>query len=296
MGVTSARSGRASIHGWLLVTPALFLLATFTYWPILGSIVHSLYETPRKRQIAKFVGLANYDRLLADPVFIKVLVNNLIFAAGTIVPSIVIAIIMALWVDSQIRWRGLLRLAYFLPTMLPMIAAANIWLFFYTPNYGLLDQILAPFGLGENNWLGNSNTVLACIMVMTVWKEAGFFMIFYLAALQQIQPELHEAASIDGASRFYFFRRVTFPVLMPTTLFVLINATINSFKLVDHIIVMTKGGPDNASSLLLYYLYETAFSFWDTSYASVLTVVLLVILSIVAIGQFVVLDSRTHYR
>ena len=138
--------------------------------------------------------------------------------------------------------------------------------------------------------------MLPAIIVMTVWKEAGFFMIFYLAALQNIPPELNEAARLEGASRWYFFRRVLFPLLMPTTLFVLINAVLNSFKLVDHLFVLTKGGPDNASNLLLYYIFESAFSFFDTPYAATLTVVLLGLLAAMAFFQFVVLDRRIHYR
>jgi sn-glycerol 3-phosphate transport system permease protein len=121
-------------------------------------------------------------------------------------------------------------------------------------------------------------------------------MIFYLAALQSLPPELEEAAKMEGASRWYFFRRVTFPLLMPTTLFVLVNATINSFKLVDHLFILTKGGPDNASSLLLYYIYQVAFSFFDTTYASTLTVVLLALLAGLALVQFQLIEKRVHYR
>lgn len=129
-----------------------------------------------------------------------------------------------------------------------------------------------------------------------MWKDAGFFMIFYLAALQQISPNLSEAAALEGASRWYFFRRVTFPLLMPTTLFVLINAIINSFRLIDHIVVMTRGGPNNTTALLLYYIYEVGFKFWDTAFAATLTVVLLVLLAAMALGQFIFLDRRIHYQ
>jgi sn-glycerol 3-phosphate transport system permease protein len=121
-------------------------------------------------------------------------------------------------------------------------------------------------------------------------------MIFYLAALQTLPPELEEAAHLEGASRWYYFRRVMFPLLMPTTLFVLINAIINSFKLVDQLFILTKGGPDNASSLLLYYIYEVAFSFLDQAYASTLTVVLLIALAFIAVVQFFLLDKKVHYR
>jgi len=138
--------------------------------------------------------------------------------------------------------------------------------------------------------------VLGATMVMVVWKEAGFFMIFYLAALQSLPPELEEAGRIEGASRWYFFWRVTFPLLMPTTLFVLVNATINSFKLVDHLFILTKGGPDNASSLLLYYVYQVAFSFFETNYAATLTVMLLAMLAVLALLQFLLIEKRVHYR
>jgi len=134
------------------------------------------------------------------------------------------------------------------------------------------------------------------LMVVTIWKEAGFFMIFYLAALQSMSPHLAEAASIEGASRWYFFRRVTLPLLMPTTLFVLVNAVINAFRLVDHIVVMTRGGPDSATTLLLYYVYEIGFRFWDSAYAAALTMVLLVILALVALVQFFFLDRKVHYQ
>jgi sn-glycerol 3-phosphate transport system permease protein len=121
-------------------------------------------------------------------------------------------------------------------------------------------------------------------------------MIFYLAALQNIPPELAEAARLEGTSRWTYFRRVLFPLLMPTTLFVLINAVLNSFKLVDHLFVLTKGGPDNASNLLLYYIFESAFSYFDTHFAAALPVVLLLLLALLALLQFFLLDKRVHYR
>jgi sn-glycerol 3-phosphate transport system permease protein len=177
-----------------------------------------------------------------------------------------------------------------------MIAVANIWIFFYTPGYGLINQVLHVFGFASQNWLGDPNLVLGSVIVVAIWKEAGFFMIFYLAALQTLSPSYQEAAQIEGASRWYFFRRIQWPLLMPTTIFVLVNALINAFRMVDHIIVMTKGGPDNASSLLLFYLYEVGFKFWDQGYASALTAVLLALLAIVGLVQFFVLDRRAHYR
>ncbi|MFW5800667.1 MAG: carbohydrate ABC transporter permease, partial [Spirochaeta sp.] len=217
-------------------------------------------------------------------------------AFATVLPSIAIAILMAVWVNGHIPARSFLRLSFFSPTILPMIAAANIWLFFYTPDIGLFDQVFSLFGLKGPNWLGSPDMALPSIIIMTIWKESGFFMIFYLAGLQSIPASLHEAAVMEGAGRFRIFRSITFPLLMSTTLFVLINALLNAFKRVDHLFILTKGGPNNASNLLLYYIYETAFSFFDTPYAATITVVLLCILIAAAFAKLSLLDKRIHYR
>ncbi|GGE87384.1 sugar ABC transporter permease [Stappia taiwanensis] len=293
----SVRFRRDWIHGWLLLLPAMVFLFAFTHIPAITTIINSFYSTPRGRREAKFLGLTNYERLLDDAVFWKVLGNNLWFALGTIPVSVALAIVMALWVNDKMAGRGFLRMAFFTPTVLPLIAVANIWLFFYTPGFGLIDQLTsALFGWSSVNWLGDPATALNAVIVVTVWKEAGFFMIFYLAALQAIPVTLTEAARIEGASRWTIFWRITFPLMMPTTLFVSINAVINSFRLVDHIFILTDGGPDNASSLLLFYIYETAFRFWETGYGATLTVVLLLLLSLMAIGQFFLFDRRVHYK
>ena len=287
---------REWLYAWLLLLPAATLLALFTHYPAIANLWHSFHSTPKGARPVKFIGLDNYRALADDPIFWQALANNLWYALGTIPLSIGIALGMALWVNERIAGRAFLRMAYFTPTVLPMIAVANIWLFFYTPGYGLLEQLTGLIGLPSHNWLGSRQTALGCLVVVTVWKEAGFFMIFYLAALQSLSPQLAEAAALMGAGRWYFFRRVTFPLLMPTTLFVLVNAVINSFRLVDHIVVMTKGGPDNTTALLLYYIYDVGFKFWDQAYAAALTLVLLVILAAVALGQFLLLDRRVHYQ
>ncbi len=286
-----------AVYGWLLALPACLLLAAFTHWPAVASLIDSFWSTPKGRRPARFVGLEHYRRMLTDdPIFIQVVWNNFLYALATVPASIGLALLMALLVNERIRARGLVRLAYFTPTVLPMVAAANIWLFFYTPGYGLLNQILTAFGLPDTNFLGSRDTVLWSVMVVTIWKEAGFFMIFYLAALQAIPPVLEEAARLEGASHLVYLRRVALPLLMPTTLFVLVNALIGAFRVVDHVVAMTQGGPDNASALLLFYIYETAFRFWDTGYAAALTVVLLLVLGGISIAQVRLLDRRIHYR
>ncbi|BCQ42578.1 ABC transporter permease [Erwinia rhapontici] len=256
----------------------------------------SLFSAARNGHPARFVGLDNYAALLDDDIFMLSLRNNLLYAAVTIPLAVGLALLMALAVNRRLRGSALTRAAFFIPSLLPMIAIANLWLFFYTPQLGLLNQLLALFSLPPVNWLGDPDSALWSLMAVSVWREAGFFMIFYLAALQQIDPRLSEAADIEGASRRYFFRRVQWPLLMPTTLFILINASMNAFRIVDQVIAMTNGGPNNSSSLLLYYIYRTAFSFWDLPAASAMTVVLLVILGAIALIKFHLLDKRAHYQ
>ena len=292
----NARPDPRAVQAWLLLLPALVLLVAFTHYPALATLWDSFHATPKGGRPPAWVGLENYQVLLDDPVFWKAARNNLLFALTSVPLSVALALAMALWVSQRITGRGWLRMAYFTPTVLPMIAVANIWLFFYTPSYGLLEQIAATLGLPPHNWLGDQATALGAVTAVAIWKEAGFFMIFYLAALQGINPSLREAALLEGASRWYYFRRVQWPLLMPTTLFVLINACINAVRMVDHIVVLTRGGPDNASTLLLFHLYEVGFKFWDGGYAAAITVVLLGVLALVAWLQFFVLDKRVHYQ
>ncbi len=287
---------RQAIYGWILLSPAAILLTTFAFYPSLATLWSSLFSRETRRRPSEFVGGENYADLFADPTFWKVVVNNLIYAGATIPISIAIALSMALWANSKIPARGFVRTAYFTPTVLPMIAAANLWLFFYTPGLGVLDQIGGLFGLPSINWLGQPETALWAVIIVTIWKEAGFFMIFYLAALQTIPEDLKEAADIEGASRWTYTRRIVLPLLMPTTLFIMVNALINSVKLIDHLFILTKGGPNDASKLILYYIWEMAFAFFDAPHAAAMTILVLVVLGVVAGIKFTILDKRTHYQ
>lgn len=287
---------RQAIYGWLLLSPAAVMLSIFAFYPSAATFWSSLFSRGTRRRPSEFIALENYADLFADPTFWVVVKNNLLYAAVTIPVSIVIALAMALWANSKIPARGFVRTAYFTPTVLPMIAAANLWLFFYTPGLGVLDQIGGLFGLPSINWLGQPQTALWAVIIVTIWKEAGFFMIFYLAALQTIPEDLKEASDIEGASRWTYTRRIVLPLLMPTTLFIMVNATINSVKLIDHLFILTKGGPSDASKLILYYIWEMAFAFFDAPHAAAMTILVLGVLCIVAAVQLFFIDRRTHYQ
>ena len=279
-----------------MLSPAALLLTTFAFYPSIATLWASVFSRGTRRKPSKFIGGENYADLFSDPTFLLVVKNNLIYAVATIPVSIIIALSMALWANSKLPARGFIRTAYFTPTVLPMIAAANLWLFFYTPGFGVLDQIGSLFGFQSVNWLGQPETALWAVIIVTIWKEAGFFMIFYLAALQTIPPELKEASDIEGAGRWTYTRRIVLPLLMPTTLFIMVNAMINSVKLIDHLFILTKGGPSDASKLILYYIWEMAFAFFDAPHAAALTILVLAVLATVASIQFLFIDRRTHYQ
>lgn len=284
---------RENSIAFALLLPSLVFLALFTFYPTIKSIFWSFQSSDFIDK--QFIGFDQYVQVLQDDIFRKVIGNNLLLAVVTVPISIFLAMYMATWVNNKLRGTSIVRAAFFYPTIIPMIAIANIWLFIYTSDYGLLDKFLGLFGISSHNWLGDPSLVMFSMMMMVIWKEAGFFMIFYLAGLQNLPKEAYEAAEMEGARPFQTFRKITFPLLMPTTMFVMVIATTNSFKLVDHLYIMTKGGPDNSSNLLLYHIYETAFSFWDMGKASVMTVVLLAILLTISIFNYAFLDKRIHY-
>lgn len=279
----------------MLVIPCAILVA-FTHYPAIMALINSFWNNASSRRPSRFVGAENYQAMLADDRLAQVLVNSTIYALGTVPLAIGLAIGMALLVNSRLPGTAFMRLSFFLPTMLPMIAVANIWLFFYAPGIGLASQILGIFGLPSINFLGQTETALGSMMFVAIWKEAGLFMIFYLAALQSVPTNLKDAAKLEGAGRIRVFIDVVLPLLRPTTIFVAVNALINAFRVVDHVVVMTEGGPNNSSALLLYYIYEVTFRQRDFAYGATLTVLMVVLLGTLAVIQFWVLNRKAHYQ
>lgn len=279
------------VFAWLVLLPAMLGLAAFSIIPMASGLWRSLHEPGLGG-----IGLAQYEQMINDPVFRLAFRNNFIFSAITVPVSLALGILMAVLVNRNFRGRGLVRLAFFTPAMLPVVGAAAIWLFMYQPDFGVINAVLASLGFQRLNLLGQPSTVLPALMVVMVWKEAGFFMLLYLAALQSIPEELNEAAMLEGAGEVYRFRRITFPLLMPMSLFASIVAMANSFKHVDFLFIMTDGGPNNASSLLLYHIWEAGFVYHRPEYAAAVTVVLVSTLLVLAVVQIRALDRRIHYR
>ena len=291
-----ARRLKADLRAWLFLAPALVFILTFTVYPIIRSMWLSLNQLEMGMDKPFFVGLDNYINLAHEPLFWKVMRNSLFFSLLTVLPSMAIGIGLAMLVNRKMKGVSFLRTAYFYPAVMPMLAIASTWMFIYMAQYGLFDQVLAGLGLKQMNVLSSKKTVLPALSVMYVWKEAGYLMIFFLSGLQNISGEIYEAATLDGAKPWTTFRKITLPLLMPTILFVSTIALTNSLKLVDHIVIMTEGAPNNASSLLLYYIYQQGFIYFDQGKASTLTVIMLVMMLSVSMFQFVSTDRKIHYN
>lgn len=282
---------KRSLTAWLLLLPSLLFLAVFTLYPIAQSVYSSLFMDNLSTVRPIFVGLQNYITVFKDRVFWECFWNNLLVAVVTIPVSLGLAIAMALFSNKIRHFKWLTRLGYVYPTFIPLVAAANIWMFIYTPIYGLLGYLNKDWRL-----LADSKTAIWAVMAMLVWKQAGYIMLFYAAGLNGISRELYEAAQIDGASGWQIFRRVTWPMLRPTTMYVFVIVLTNAYKMVDHLYIMTKGGPGNATNVLLFYIYQTGFDYWDTGKASAMTVILVGILLVISCVKFFREDRKAYYN
>ena len=290
------RALRNNLTAWILVAPSLIFMLVFTVYPVFRSIYLSLTRYRLGMQAPEFVGLENYINLFGSSLFWKVMGNTLFFALITIIPSMAAGLFLATLMNRKSRSIGFVRTAFFYPVVMPMIAIASIWMFIYMAKNGLFDQMLVSLGLEPMNVLSNKSTVLPAMAVMYVWKEAGYLMVFFLSGIQSISDEVNEAARIDGADSWTIFRKITLPLLAPTFLFVSTIALTNSFKLVDHVVIMTEGAPNNASTLLLYYIYQQGFTNFNYGVSSALTTVMLVLLMIVALPRFLSQDKKIHYN
>jgi sn-glycerol 3-phosphate transport system permease protein len=289
--------GRRARTKWLgpaaLLAPSLVFLITFTYWPVLQVLADSFV-------VGRFAdhqpGLGNYQRLFADPHFARAAWNNIAYAAGTILPSLCLALLFALALRETTRLTAILRTFVVMPLLIPLVAAAALFSFILLPGDGLLDFYLARLGLGMVNWLGDPDLALGSMIAITVWKNTGYFMLFFLAGLAAVPQELLDAATIDGAGAIRRFRAVTLPLLGPTFGFVVPIALLNALTQIDHVVTVTQGGPSDATNLLLYYIYQQAAQNYDVGLASAATVISVAALLALSFISFRTLERGIHYE
>lgn len=284
------------IRPYLYILPTFLFLGLFTHYPIVRTFYLSLFRWNLATPQQLFVGGANYQQVWTTPLFWQVLKNNLLYAVGTIPLSMAIALVLALLINQQLKFLSFYRMALFYPTVIPMAAASMIWLWIFTPSYGLLNYYLGKLGVPDIHWLGTSSTALWALVVVGIWKRLGYYMVIFLAGLQTIPDHLYEAAILEGAGPWQRFSRITFPLLSPTTFFILLIALIDSFQAIDQVYLMTQGGPGNHTNLFVFYIYQNAFRFWDMGYASTVSSILFLILLSLTLLVFWTLHKRVHYE
>ncbi|MCL4560924.1 MAG: sugar ABC transporter permease [Chloroflexi bacterium] len=262
----------------LFLAPSLIVFGVFVYYALGFNLYLSFTSWNFLSSTKTFIGLENYQRMIADPRFWKVIVNTFYFSIATVAFSLLFGLVLALILNQKMSGRGLLRVIFFSPYITTTSALALLWIWIFDPNYGLMNYALQLVGIGGPRWLTSTTWAMPALIIMTVWKTSGYAMVIFLAGLTNIPHELREAAQIDGAGPWATLWKITLPLLSPTTFFILFTLLISAFQTFDQVAVMTAGGPINATNVLNYYIYEQAFINYKAGYAASLAVVFFLIL------------------
>jgi multiple sugar transport system permease protein len=273
-----------SLIPYLYLSPVLIGLAVFTIGPILASFFLSFtdYELGLS---ATFVGAENYEQLAASDTFIQSLKNTLLYVAMYVPLAVVFSFILALLVNGKLRARSFFRTVFFLPVVTSMVAAALIWGWLYHPDIGLLNYVLSLVGFDGARWLEDPATALIALVVVGVWKNAGYNMLIFLAGLSGVSNEVIEAAKLEGANAWHRVRHILIPMLTPIIFFVTVITTISAFQIFEQTYILTKGGPSNSTLTLSYYIWQMAFQFFDMGSASAMAYVLFAVLAMLTLLQ-----------
>ena len=279
----------------LFVAPNFILLGVFVFWPILYSLVLSFFKWNMIAPKKTFIGLQNYQSLFSDPVFWQVTRNTMVLALATVVIKLTISLVLALEMNTNIRGKSLYRAIIFSPTFTTSVAVAMVWSWIFDPHFGLLKVFISPLGLRAPDWLWETEFSLPAVIIVLIWSGIGYDMVLFLAGLKNIPREIYDAALVDGVSPWQKFIYITFPLLSPTTFFLTITSFIGALKAFDIIAIMTDGGPLNSSNVFVYYLYQNAFQWFKTGFASALALILFVLIMAITLVQNRLSRRWVHY-
>ncbi len=278
------------------LSPTLLILSVFIFFPVVFSFYLSFHKWNMFAQNQPFVGLDNYRQILQSSEFWAVLKNTAVYTLGTVPLNMVISLGIAFLLNKKLAGRKLLRTAFFAPVVMSSVAAAVIWRWGFEPSFGLLNTCLAFFGIPAVNWLNQPGSAMFALIVMGVWKSFGFNMVLFSAGLQGIPTHYYEAAQIDGAGRWRQFWNITIPLLSPTTFFVLVMSVIGSFQVFDIVYVLTSGGPLDSTKVLVFYLYEHAFKYFDMGFASAVAYLLFAVVFVLTMLQMRAMRGSVYYN
>ncbi len=282
--------------GWAFVTPGAAIIVLFGAVPIVWSAVMSFQHNTLLGANTPFVGLKNYRAMVHDPVVGQAIQHTLIYTALFVPGTMIVGLLLAVAMNRKIRFISLYRTAAYATMAISTISEALVFIWLFDPSYGIVNYFLSLIGLPQQQFLNSPSQALFVIVVMTIWGWAGFSVVIYLAALQGVPQTLLEAAAIDGAGPWATFRRVTLPLLSPASLFLAVWLSINALQLFDEVYLSTQGGPLNATTVLVYYLYEQAFQNFNFGYASAIAYFLFIVIIVITAIQFRVGRRFTYYR
>jgi multiple sugar transport system permease protein len=267
-----------------MVAPFFLVYVLFLLWPVVGALWSSLFDESLGAASTTWRGLGNFGELLGDGDFWSAMWHTLLFTLLSTPPLVILPLALALLVNRVVKGQWLFRLAFFAPYVLPVSVIVLVWQWLYQPGFGLINGYLTKLGFAEVNWLGAEGTAMVAVVIATVWWTLGFNFVLFLAGLQEISRELYEAAELDGASAWGQVRHITLPLLMPTTVLVIVLQVIASLKVFDQIYLLLQGGPNFSTRPAIQYIYENGFTQYRVGYASALSFVFfLVIVAISAL-------------
>lgn len=272
---------------WFFLLPCLLGLLIFTYLPVIASSGLS-FSYWNLLGIPRFVGVENYVTVLNDPLFWKSFTTTWVFVIVSGFLELALSLLLAVWLNRAIRGQTFFRTAYFLPFITPMVSVALVWGWLYDPSYGLINWILQQIQVIDKPipWLYDTKTALWAVMILRIWKDIGYNIVIFLAGLQTVSPSLYESANLDGATGWQTFWRVTLPMITPTLFFVGIMTLINGFQSFDSVYLLTQGGPEHSTELLVYWMFKNAFEFYKIGPASAIAYILFMVILLLTLGQW----------
>ena len=287
------QNGGASITdtqwAWLFIVPCLLGLVVFTYLPTLASLLLSFHYWNLLGQ-PEWVGLDNYRQILVDPLFWKSFVTTWIFVIAIAGLQTIGGLLLAVWLNRLSVARGFFRASFFVPFITPMIGVSLVWGWMYDSNHGMLNQLLHGLSVLQNNesiaWLQDPHTALFAVILLQVWKSVGYNMIIFLAGLQGIPEEVYESAELDGASPISKFKSITLPLITPMLFFVSVISLINAFQAFDGVYLLTQGGPQHSTDIMVYWMFKNAFELYKVGPASAIAFVIFIIILVLTLLQW----------
>jgi multiple sugar transport system permease protein len=281
------REMRKQWSAYLFLAPGLILFTVFTVFGVVFSLYLSFHQWDILNPATPFVGGRNYQELINDPDFWQAVRNTVVYVFTSVPLTLGAGLCSALLLNQEIRGRAIFRAIFYLPVITPLVISAIVWKFIYNGDYGLLNYYLEKLHLigAPLLWLSDPSLAMPAVVAFTVWQSFGFAMVVYLAGLQSIPPEVLQASAVDGANSFQRFRYIVFPMLAPTTLFLIVVSVIGSFQAFTQIAIMTGGGPLGSTTTIVYYMYQQGFQFFRMGYAAAVTWALFILVFAFTLAQ-----------